>query len=428
MRSAVGKILAVAVCSLMLISVARGDGVVRDSVGATSSGRGATNIAHSDNGSIILSNPAALVNIPTDHLAEFGVDTLITNLKYTDPENRDYARDNPMVLPQAAFIQRSEDGVWAWGLGFFAPAGFSATWDLTNPVLGKNRYDSFAAVGKILPSLAVRVTDDLSIGATLGVAVSHAELEAPFFGQSGALRGAPTMMDLQATGAAPTWSVGLQYRLSDRTTIGASYVSETRFRLDGRARVDAFLVPNAPPVSSAFDLQLDMVWPRSAGVGITHMLTDNQRISLDVLWFDWSHAFDRLDMEFSNPSNPFFAAFGPTLRDSLVLDWKDSVSVRFGYEYFLPTNGVFRIGYVHNSQTIPSSTLTPYIPATIEHTVTLGYGHWFHDNTVRFDVAYQWMIGPNDGPNTSRVVGGDFDNSELEVQAHWILFSLTKFY
>jgi len=426
MRNTLVVLIAASIVALV-VSRTWADGVVRDSVGPTSSGRGGTNIAHADNGSIILSNPAALVNIPTQQMSEFGVDTLLTDLKYTDAENRDNARSNPFVLPEAAVMERSRDGRWAVGLGFFVPAGFGATWDLNSRVLGKRRFETFAAVGKVLPSAAVRVTDRLSVGATLGVAVSHAEVESPFFVQTGALAGAPTLLDLQGTGAAPTWSVGLQYQVSDRTTIGAAYVSETRFRLDGRAGVDAFVIPGAPPVRSRFDLQLDMVWPRSAGVGITHRLSDNQRVSLDVLWFDWSSAFDRIDMEFRNPTNPFFAPLGPRIRDSLPLDWKDSVSVRMGYEYFFRNRNVLRLGYVHNSQTVRSSTLTPFIPATLEHTVSVGYGHWLPGN-ARLDLAYQWAIGPNDGPNQSRLVGGEFDNSEVEVQAHWIFVGVTKFY
>lgn len=404
------------------------DGVVRDSVGAVSSGRGGTNIAHSDNGAIILNNPAAIVNTPTRSMVDFSVDTILTDLHYSDLNDRgDNAHDNPFPLPQFSIMQRTEDGRFGYGIGFFVPAGFGAVWNLNNVVLGPQRYDTFAAVGKVLPTVAMRVTDRLSVGATLGVAISHEEIEAPLFIQSGPLRGAPTKVDLQGTDTALTWSLGLQYLISDRTTIGVAYQSENRFVARGRGSVTAFLPGGAPPVSSRFDTQIDMAWPRTVGAGITHWLTDNQRISLDVLYYNWSHAYNKIDLAFSNPSNPFFAMFGPKIRDSLALDWKDSVSARVGWEYFFPNSDVLRLGYIHNSQSVPDKTLTPYIPATLEHTVSVGYGHWWGDST-RFDMAYQFAVGPTTRVNQSSIVGGDFNFAKYQVSSHWIYLGLTKFF
>ena len=407
-------------------SVTLADGVVRDSVGAVSSGRGGANIAHNDNGAIILNNPAALVNIPTNTLFEFGIDPLITDLHYADPTNSVDAKIRPTAMPHLSYIKRTDDGRFAYGVGFYVPAGFGATWDLTNPPFGKRGYKPFAAVAKILPSVAFKLTDKLSIGATLGVAVSHMEAESPFFLQSGLFAGVPAILDIQGTEAAPTWSIGLQYKVNDRTTVGLTYISETRFTLEGRGTVHAFLAPNAPPVSSRFDVQTDMAWPRSVGFGIAHDVTENQRFSMDILWYHWSHAFDKLDLEFTNPSNPFFAMFGPSIRDSLVLDWKDSISVRLGYEYFLDNCNVVRAGYIHNSETIPSSTVSPLIPATLEHTFSVGYGKW--KGNTRFDIAYQYAFGPTRRVGVSRIVGGDFNFSKIKSQTHWLFFGMTKFY
>ncbi|MFQ5733213.1 MAG: OmpP1/FadL family transporter [Planctomycetaceae bacterium] len=402
------------------------DGVVRDSVGAVSSGRGGANIAHSDNGAIILSNPAAMVNIPTRRLFEFGIDSLITDLRYSDPENNDRGANPYNVLPNLSYIKRTNDSRFAYGIGFYVPAGFGATWDLNNPILGRNGYKPFAAVAKILPSAAVKLNDRLSIGATLGVAVSHAELESPFFLQTGILAGVPAIIDIQGTEAAPTWSLGLQYKVNDRTTVGLTYQSQTRFTLNGRGTVNAFLAPGAPPISSRFDVQTDMAWPRSVGFGLAHDVSDNQRLSMDIEWYQWSRAFDRIDLRFSSPSNPFFAQFGPNIRDSLVLDWKDSVSVRLGYEWFLDDGDVFRVGYIHSSEVIPSSTLSPLIPATLENTFSVGYGKWKGD--TRFDIAYQYAFGPTRRVGVNRIVGGDFNFSTVKAQTHWLFLGWTRFF
>jgi long-subunit fatty acid transport protein len=405
---------------------ARADGVRRDGVGAASIGRGGTNVAFSDNGVILLDNPAGMVNVPGRGLFEFGIDGLLTDLHYSDPENdRRPNRHNPMALPQLSYIRTSEDGRWAIGLGMFAPAGFGAQWDLNSPALGGgHHYKSFGALLKILPGVAYRVTDKLSVGGTFGVAVSHAELEGPFFGQTGGLRGVPTLLDLQATGATTCWSLGLQYQLNDRTTLGLAYLHETRFRLDGNARVSVLGV--APvPLESAFNVDASLVWPRSLAGGISHTFgeTCRHRASAEVIWFDWSGAFQRVDLTFSESTNPVFPALlGPTFHDRIPLDWSDSVSVRLGYEFLLTECDTLRCGYIYHPQPIPSETLTPYIPAILEHAVSVGYGR--RSGSWDFNIAYQYSFGPDQSVSQSGIVGGDFDRSRIEADVHWLALSL----
>jgi long-chain fatty acid transport protein len=408
-------------CALAL-PAAYADGVFRDSVGATSSGRGGTNISHSDNGAILLSNPAGMVNVPGDGLFELGVDSLVTDLHYSDPQNSVDAEFGLSALPEVAVIFRSEDENWAAGIGVFVPAGFGAEWHMNGPVpiTGPQEYRSFGALAQILPGVSARLTDRLSVGATLGLAISHAELQGPFFVQTGALQGAPTILDLEANGAALTWSVGLQYILSERTTVGLVYSSENRFTLTGNADATVFL---GPPALSGFDAELELIWPQSAGVGITHLLTDRQRLSADVVWVDWSSAFDELRIELSNPTNPGFVPLSP-INDALPLDWDDVISVRLGYEFFWTRKDVLRAGYIYNSQSVPDSTLTPYIPGILRHTVSAGYGRQLRN--ARFDAAYQFAFSDGRDVGTSGLVGGDFSNSDFDAQAHWLFFSYTK--
>ena len=65
-------------------------GVMLDSMGSVSSGRGGTNIAHNDNGVLIHDNPAALVNMPTGKTASLGFEFGYLDIKYRDPQGSDY--------------------------------------------------------------------------------------------------------------------------------------------------------------------------------------------------------------------------------------------------------------------------------------------------------------------------------------------------
>jgi len=403
---------------------ANGDGLVRDGVGAISIGRGGTNLAFADNGAVLLDNPAGMVNVSGQGLFDLSIDTLVTDLNYADPDNSFVdARDNPFVSPMLAYIQKSADQNWAVGFGAFAPAGFGAQYDMVNPITGPSYYESLGMLTKLLGGAAVRLTDRLSVGGTAGVAISHAELEGPIFLQTGALRGVPTRFDLQGTGAAFTGSVGLQYDLTPQTVIGVSYTSESRFRLDGSLKADVFgLAPF--PISSNFDAQTDLVWPRSLGVGIQHRFCGCRRFAAEVLWYDWSHAFQQLDILLTDATNPLFTALlGPEIRESLPLDWHDSVSLRLGYEWDRTYLDTLRFGYVYHDSPVPESTLNPYLDGVLVHAFSMGYSRQLRRG-AQLNLGYQYNWGPERFVGQSAIAGGDFDNSRFRAQAHWAAASI----
>ena len=400
-------------------------GLIRDGVGPVSAGRGGTNIGHFDNVAVLLDNPAAIVNLPGQGLFEFSIDTVITDLHYSDADpNNVHNEFRPFPDPQLGFVRKSADGRWAAGAGIFIPAGFSGEYDMFHPLFGNQEYRSLGGLAKILPGLAYRVTDDLSVGATLGAGVSHVELEGPVFLQSGGLAGTPTIFDLQADGTALTWSAGLQYRLSSETVIGLTYQSETRMRLDGELDVDA-LLGFLGTFQANYDASLDLVWPRSVGLGISHVVDEKQRISADVIWYDWSHAFDRLDFSLTNGTNAFLNFLtGPVVGDSLPLNWRDTVSVRLGYEYFASCCDVVRAGYVYHRRPVPEDTLNTYLDGTLEHTFALGYSKQLGEWSV--NTAYQFSFGIPRSVSASRLIGGDFSNSRFTAQAHWLMLSFVR--
>jgi long-chain fatty acid transport protein len=398
-------------------------GVVRDSVGAVSTGRGGTNIAHCDNGVIILDNPAGLANMTTPSRFDIGLDTLFTDLDYTDPQNSVDGEVVPFPLPWFAYAQKPNNGRLAYGVGLLAPAGFGATYEMNHLLYGERTYESLGALLKLLPAVAYRIDDRLSVGAAFGLAISHAQLHEPDNLQTGFLRGMPTMIDLKATGFAPTWSAGLQYILSENTTIGLSYIAETRFRMHGDVKADVSGI-GIPLLSTRADTEVDLVWPASLGFGVKHRLAKKHRLSADVLWVDWSHAFDKLDLKLTNLSNPLFRALlGPKAGDRLPMDWRDSVAVRLGYEYEVTPKDVCRFGYVYHPSPIPDDTLMPLLAGTLEHAFSVGYGHDY--GRWRVDVGYQYSFGATEHVSRSRIIGGDFDRSTNKAQAHWLLVAFS---
>ena len=166
---------------------------------------------------------------------------------------------------------------------------------------------------------------------SVGVAISHAELDGPLYLQSPPLTGLPALLNMQGTGFAPTGSVGMQYKWTEQTTIGATYTEQSAFNLHGGA--DATLLTQLGPVNSHFDAKMRLKWPRSVAAGIKHDFCEHRRLGIDVIWYDWANAFSQIDIELSNPTNPIIPLLAPLpVNDSLAIRWRSTVSMRLGYE------------------------------------------------------------------------------------------------
>ncbi len=147
----------------------RGDGLIRDGIGPISTGRGGTNQAFADNSVVILDNPAAMVNVDNGGLAELGVDTVITSVKYTDPYNSVHSKVRPIPAPVFGVIKKNADGDMALGFGAFSPAGFgSAYGQLYEPSTGTHLTRSLGAMGKLLGAFSVSRDRSIGPGAVVG--------------------------------------------------------------------------------------------------------------------------------------------------------------------------------------------------------------------------------------------------------------------
>ncbi len=405
-------------------SPAWGDGIVRDSIGPISSGRGGTNLAFGDNLSLINDNPAGLTRLGGIH-AELNLDFLTTDIEYQDPQNDVEAKDQWFVLPSAALSWRVKEAPYSLtlGLGMFVPAGYGAEYRMVHPVYGSQKYISEAGLYKFLVSASTELGPRLSLGVGGGLAYQTLDVDSPYTFQTGAFMGVPGLIDLDVDGFGFAWNIGLQYRATDRWTIGLAYIAETRTDLEGDFDVDVTGVVPVPDPTATYRASAVGTFPRSVGVGTAYRF-DAGSLSIDGLWYDWSSAFDDFEFSLSHGDNPTFDVLAGTTRpsDTFPLKWRDSFTIRVGGEYYVTPEATVRAGYIYIQNPVPDGTLTPLIPAILEHSFTVGYGHRF--GPARVDLSYQYSFSRTQHVNTSDVIGGDFDQSSLRAVAHWILLGV----
>ena len=412
------------VVSLIYVGLPTGRAeTIAPSVDAKAAGRAGANLAFSDNGFVLHDNPAGFLGNfyaggkPTRHFTDASLVGLFPDLQYSDPQNSKVAASNdPFGLGAFTVGRRLDDDV-AIGFGVYSPAGFGARWNLEGPpgpLAGPQLYKSIGMLIRVLPGISYQATERLRVGANLGVAISHVELEGPYFINSLPLTGTPTLLDLQSTGTALTWAAGLQYQATENLVLATRYQSQNRFQNNGNARI---VIPGLG--LSSYDMTMDIVWPRSVGGGLQYAVNPTRRLALDVDWQQWSRAKDEIGLRFENPSNPVLRAVaGPVIHESFPLRWKDNIVIKSGIEQDVTPGRTIRAGYGYNSDAVLSSTTSPYLPTILTHYFTGGYS--WRRSCWEYNLAYQYSFRPTMHIGSSSLAGGDFSNSSLRTQAHWL--------
>jgi long-chain fatty acid transport protein len=152
------------------------------------------------------------------------------------------------------------------GLGLIGAAGAGTSF-IKQPQ--SNGTSTYLSLLEFAPSVAVRLSDRLSLGSTMFVGDGY--LDGPFVG-TGAMTNAYALRG----------SVGLSYALSEATSLGIYYQSVQRFRFK-----DEVILFN-DTVSRDVHLAL----PQQVGMGVanTKLMDGKLLMAADVLFLDWNSA------------------------------------------------------------------------------------------------------------------------------------------
>ena len=175
----------------------------------------------------------------------------------------------PGAIVPAIGVAQEVDGLplpTTVGLAVLGAAGGGSSY-VQEPA--SNATSSYLLLLEVAPSVAVELTERLSIGATMFIGDGYAS--GPFVGTSGmtnayALRG----------------GFGLDYALGDATWLGAYYQTTQAFRFENEAVLFSERQPR----------DVDMGLPQQVGMGIANesLLDGRLLLAADALYLDWRSA------------------------------------------------------------------------------------------------------------------------------------------
>ena len=312
------------------------------------------------------------------------------------------------LLPSISLVYAPNESPWTYGLGIYEIGGFGVNYpvDRKNPVLnpqvpfgrGVGPLFTQLQIFQFAPTVALKLTDQLSIGATLN-------FDYGLLYTNPALFSAPALAST-ALGPAPVYSsgdqgrsrigggfqVGVFYNANENWNFGASFNSPQWF---DTYRFNSVNPTNGRPANPALGIN----FPLMASIGTAYKGIDRMLIASDLRFIDYRDA--------DGFRRGGFGQYGQLQG----LGWQSILALAVGVQYLWTDSFSTRIGYTFNMNPIGGAMTSFNVgsPNTIMNSLALGASYhvttalklnaaWSHD--------FQNVIsGPLVEPFVGRVPG-----------------------
>ena len=303
------------------------------------------------------------------------------------------------VIPNAYYTLKVNNRL-SVGLGVNAPFGLATDYD--HDWVGRyHAWKSEVITVNINPSVAFKVTEQLSVGAGINIQYFKAKLSnAIDFGTldvlgklglpAGALHLTPQKSDGSVSLEGDSWGVGynlgLLYEFTKNTRAGVAYRSRIKQKLEGDAEfadVPAGLAP--VPVFKNTGVKADITTPDTLSMSVYHSFTPQWSVMADVTWTNWS-LFKELKVRFDNPNQP----------DAVTTEnWQDSWRYSLGLSYVPDPKWVLRAGIAYDTSAVADAEhRTPRIPDSDRFWTAIGMGYRV-SQAMSFDLGYAHLFIKN---------------------------------
>lgn len=346
--------------------------------------------ARAQDATTVLTNPAGMVRLDGTQVQ------LGTQLLYSDMKFSNSGASSPALGTNGSGNILGENGWFPGGglflsysvspdlkLGLAATSTFGSVLNYNDNWVGRYHVQQGTLIGaSLLPSIAFRVTDKLSLGASVNAMYGYLKNETGInniFGADGKL----SMSD-------GTWgwggNLGLMYEATPGTRFGLTYSSQVKLDFEPEARFSG----TGPLLTALLNarglnrtkVDLGITVPQQVMGSVFH--TVNERLALlgNVGWQQWSK-FGDVEVGIADINNPTSLTTN--------LDFKDTWHAALGAQYRISEPWRLNLGIAYDSA-FQSGNVSPMLPTNQGWRFGIG-GQNQVDKTFGWGLAAEYIYG-----------------------------------
>ena len=241
---------------------------------------------------------------------------------------------------------------WAVGVSVVALTG--AVLDYDDDWAGRYQVQdvSILVIGAV-PSVSYRVTDKLSVGASVPIMYSELDMDIAVPNPNSPVQGPDGKVNLDGNDTQVAGSVSFLYEFSERTRLGGRALSKFDFEYDGNISADLL---------GQVGVETNLTMAALARVGLSHDL--NEQWSLHATW-GWDNWSEMQDIFISTNT-------GGT---SLPRNWEDTYHYAVGADYRLDRHWTLRAGVAYDTDPTDAKDRTADMPMDEQYRYAAGFDY-----------------------------------------------------
>lgn len=396
-----GKLWALGLAMLAVLSgFSWGNGLNLNSLGTRALTMGGAFVGLADDFSAVFWNPAGAAWFKAKTFGFYGTDLIPTStyklvvpIAGIGPYTMVDAKTQPKhyLGGMAAYYQPVGEGLVV-GLGVYTPSGLGSAWDGPDfsRISNNTAYEWTSKIGlvSISPLIAYKVSDILSLGATLNI--NYGMFNIKMHAGSTEIPVAPYTFDLgQYEEDMSGWGFGATFgallRPSETLSLGLTVRTPSTVKFKGEAGISNLGLLGYPATS---ELEREVTWPLWIAGGVAFRPVPKLLLTGDIQWTQWSK-IDALVTDYTDPFWQILMSRGGD--DVREMYWSDKAQIRVGAEYALSPSFALRAGYYYDPSPSPDRTMNVLLPSYDFNVITLGVG--YATSGLQLDFGIEYLMG-----------------------------------
>lgn len=373
--------------------------------GDFSSGRASAGAAAGvDDASTMLHNPASMTRLKGSQLTVTAA-ALQPSLKFSrdsDPAvgpGGGNGGDAGVFSPTGGVFYVGDLNSERWDIGIYFSGLAGSGLEYDDDWVGRfQATESSLKIAALAPTLAYRLTDKLSIGASIQMVASSltTKLRVPALLPNSS-EGRATLDGSDVGGG---YTLGVLYELSESTRIGINYQSELDPDFSGDLTLEN--------INRSISTNTELTMAQKARLGVHHAFNDKLSLQFTLGWDDWS----ALDQVFVSTQN---------IGGGLKKNARDTTHTALGFQYTLSSQWKMTGGVSYDTSPLNSSYRTADLPLDRQVKVAAGFEYTPEKNWKVSAYANYTDLG--NGKIDAGSWSGEYDTDaiyQLGISASWM--------